>query len=977
MAQIFTAFLLASGIGTVLALILTLSKSVTRKVFSGDWHYYMWLVVLLVMVLPIRLNLPEKPVTTLPVSETVTITDNQAKNIETPIIIEKQPELITPEQYTQPENVSTVQAVKDFLRGKVLLFSFIWLMGAVLLFLIKIISYLIFLIKIHKHSELISCPEVKVYTNRKIRTRVSDTICSPLMIGIIRPTLLLPKTDITPEQLHNVLAHEMTHLKRNDILYKWFVGIVKCIHWFNPAIYFISKQINIDCEISCDLAVVKEMDEQQEKGYVETILSLLTHNNSKAIPLTTGMTGNKETLKRRFTMIKNKIKVSKKIAIISGILAVLILATTIFASGVLNGTFFKTYNNSIMELNTDQVTGHDFNLLFVGLDNNNRADTIMLIKVQDGSVHGLSIPRNTLFEDKRISDILASENGDQAAIDIIKQNLSVPIHYYAKLDLIAIKKIVDAVGGVDFDVPMNMVYDDPYQDLHINLKQGRHTLNGEEVCQLLQFRRGYSEGDLSRIQLHQQFLKEFMQQKLNKENIDKVPKIFKTIADNIQTNYQLSNFKQDMQIISAIKSDNIKFNTIAGDLIAYESMPLYQIDFKKIYKENGIHSLDGIYFCDTTPYEAWIDGQDDGWYILPTKTITATFPDIDTPISVTAYYAEVGKSLIQKLAKITPPYTYKTAGKVLSMNVPFPSEDIYGELWFVAEYEDGEKVTSEYFNVYRKAISDPPNKQVNNSGTEHIASFNNTTVTVTDIGCDDIEDSNYIYEYFTYDKYNFNKQNNLTLSKKDGTISFYYKSNKKQNIGIKLVETETGNIDAEYTITPEPNKIYTFNGLKSDASYEIVLDGQIHEPVYIVYQKYGENITPAPPEIQENGIGFSQIVFESDTSIKDIKNSLKKLGKSYNVSDYSYKDSLSSTKSNIACDDNGNISLFFDINAENLVDITFKDSATKKEVAKFGILASNVNSYSFTGFDKNKAYDIAVQGKTKDNWQIEGQYIIY
>ena len=202
MTQIFTSFLLTSIIGTTLALILTLLKPITRKIFSSAWHYYMWLVVLLVMVLPIRLNLPGKPVNTPPTSEKVTITDNQIENFETPIIIETQPEQIIQVQPTQPEKVSTVQVIKDFLSGNVLLFSLIWLMSAVLLFLIKIVSYLMFLIKIHKHSEIISCPEVKVYTNRKIKTRVSDTICSPLMIGIIRPTLLLPETDITPEQLH-------------------------------------------------------------------------------------------------------------------------------------------------------------------------------------------------------------------------------------------------------------------------------------------------------------------------------------------------------------------------------------------------------------------------------------------------------------------------------------------------------------------------------------------------------------------------------------------------------------------------------------------------------------------------------------------------------------------------------------------------------------------------------------------------------
>ncbi len=344
MAQIFTALLLTSAIGTVLALILTLLKPITRKVFSGSWHYYMWLVVLLVMVVPIRLNLPEKPVTIPPISETVTITDSQIENTETPII-ETQPEQIIQAQPTQPEKVSTVQAIKNFLITNLQLFSLIWLVGELLLFLLKIVSYLMFLIKIHKHSEVISYPEIKAYTNRKIKTRVSDTICSPLAIGIIRPTLLLPKTDITPEQLQNVLAHEMTHVRRNDILYKWFVSIVKCIHWFNPVIYLISKQINIDCEISCDLAVVKEMNEQQEKGYVETILALLTHNNSKAIPLTTGMTGNKETLKRRFTMIKNRKTIGKITQILSTILAVVILATTVFTSGVLATAIFEDNSN--------------------------------------------------------------------------------------------------------------------------------------------------------------------------------------------------------------------------------------------------------------------------------------------------------------------------------------------------------------------------------------------------------------------------------------------------------------------------------------------------------------------------------------------------------------------------------------------------------------------------------------------------------
>ena len=72
------------------------------------------------------------------------------------------------------------------------------------------------------------------------------------MTGVFKPTLLLPETALDEEQLNNVLAHEMIHFIRIDILLKWFVCIVKSIHWFNPAVYYISRQAYIECENSCD-----------------------------------------------------------------------------------------------------------------------------------------------------------------------------------------------------------------------------------------------------------------------------------------------------------------------------------------------------------------------------------------------------------------------------------------------------------------------------------------------------------------------------------------------------------------------------------------------------------------------------------------------------------------------------------------------------------------------------------------------------
>ena len=139
----------------------------------------------------------------------------------------------------------------------------------------------------------------------------------------------------------------------------------------------------------------------------------------------------------------------------------------------------------------------------------------------------------------------------------------------------------------------------------------------------------------------------------------------------------------------------------------------------------------------------------------------------------------------------------------------------------------------------------------------------------------------------------------------------------------------------------------------------------------------------------DDRIDFMLNVFENGTQIANVEQMLNnkgiaqtndqnvQLGENYVVNDYTYENSCNATSSNISCDQNGNISLFFDVNMENLVDVTFSDSETKEVVAQFGILANDINSYSFTGFSKDKTYDVSLKSKTEGTWKIDGQYIIY
>ena len=597
--QIFKSALITSCIGTALAGVLTLFRPITKKLFSSRWHYYIWLIVLVTMVLPVRIAIPSG---TLP--KTIETANTPSVYIGNDVHIPVQNTILTDETGTvqateaQTNQHNYFEALHLFMESKINIIAIVWLTGMIIFFFIKWISYLILLIKINKNSNIIPCPELSAFTKKKIITRQSDKICSPLMIGIFRPILLLPEIPMTSEQLNNVLAHEMTHFRRKDILYKWFALIVKCIHWFNPAIYLINKQIDIECEISCDLAVVEHMNKTEEMSYINTILTLLSSGKQSSNSLTTGMTGNKHILKRRFIMIKNRFKISKKAAVISVVSAVLILVLTVFTSAFLNSKFIKPSENDsqsinsneiqsvnpLLTLKTDERQNGNFNFLLLGLDEQGRSDSILLFSFKDGNLTGLSIPRDVMFSNQKLSAVLNEENGDQMAVDAVRNKLSVPITYYAKVNLDAIKDLVDCLGGVEFDVPMNMEYDDPYKNLHIQIQKGRQTLNGEDTCGLLRFIRsndfmGYENGNLSRIEISQQFIRELVNQKLNVENLNKLPEIYKIISRNVYTNYSPDILTEDIKLFKNIK--NVSLYTIPGEQALSQDGSIYEIDFEK------------------------------------------------------------------------------------------------------------------------------------------------------------------------------------------------------------------------------------------------------------------------------------------------------------------------------------------------------------------------------------------------------------
>ena len=341
--ELFKALLITSLAGSALAVVISLLRPITKKIFGYSWHYYIWLCVLFVMLMPVRFNVNPMPA---PNIATQTIQTQQEAVSEQPETTEN---VVQTAPAQKPQLLQKATVIWDrIIYNRMNILAYVWLIGAIAFMLLNVLRYIRLDIKIRKNSEVISCPETRAYTDRKINVRVWENVASPFITGIFRPMLILPKTELSEEQLHNILRHEMTHFKRHDILYKWFAEFVKCVHWFNPMAWYVSKQIAAECEISCDMAVTKNMTDSEEMSYVSTILSLLPTGKSKQLPLTTQMASSKKFLKRRFVMIKNKKTTSRFMSVLSAVIAVIMLSTTVFASGVLSDLTTDDYTIEIL-----------------------------------------------------------------------------------------------------------------------------------------------------------------------------------------------------------------------------------------------------------------------------------------------------------------------------------------------------------------------------------------------------------------------------------------------------------------------------------------------------------------------------------------------------------------------------------------------------------------------------------------------------
>ena len=333
--------------GSLLILALLIGKQFLKNKISRQWQYYIWLVAV------VRLLFPFGPEVSL-MGKAYQVVD-QAISQTAPLPPQQQPPLNVPGGNLAPavgaehhnetvgspaDDVTTAHLLQDI---GVLLINHIWLVwlvAALGLLIRKITIYQGFMRYIHagltpvsdiEFLDRLSIAAERAGIKKPIELCVNPLISSPMLIGFFHPCIVLPSADISEKNFQYIVLHELTHYKRQDMFYKWLVQITVCLHWFNPLVYLMSREVTRACEFSCDEAVLAKMGCDHAQDYGKTLLDAMAvvgryKENLGAVTLSE----NKQLLKERIGAIMSFKKASKAIRLLTGMLTLCIIFSAAF-----------------------------------------------------------------------------------------------------------------------------------------------------------------------------------------------------------------------------------------------------------------------------------------------------------------------------------------------------------------------------------------------------------------------------------------------------------------------------------------------------------------------------------------------------------------------------------------------------------------------------------------------------------------------
>lgn len=235
----------------------------------------------------------------------------------------------------------------------------IWGLGVVIFGAWQLYCYRLFAKDI-KNSTIAISSESEVYTllvqtkemmgiKGEVKLAYNTALASPALIGLLKPTILLPIRKMSTTELNMVIRHELIHHKRKDLWVKLFVLVASALHWFNPFVHLLRKEIHIWSELACDEAVIKDMSYVERIQYGAMILNMLEGSLTKSGSYSVLLSDSKKNLERRLMMLIDMKKVKKPVVILA--------TTVIVAIGAIGTTVGALAAKNIPDVDSSEEKG--------------------------------------------------------------------------------------------------------------------------------------------------------------------------------------------------------------------------------------------------------------------------------------------------------------------------------------------------------------------------------------------------------------------------------------------------------------------------------------------------------------------------------------------------------------------------------------------------------------------------------------------
>ena len=310
MGNLFQTIILNSLNMTLVALLLMIILRALKNIQSPKIRYYSWLIVLLGFLIPVRFSFGYALFHVSNASEAPAVTVGAGTTV-----------------------IKAAEAGLSWNTIMAILFV-IWLLGASAFAAVSFVRFfrwkrtILRLSKPSPYYDAFVSSFAEEMEIDQVEIRISDAVSSPMMIGLFKPTILLPIRHYEYDELRLIIKHELTHYLHRDLWFKLILILCRAVHWFNPFMVLFARSIEQECEYYCDMSVMENEPEKMRKVYCNSIVNTLAdqvrRNGREMRPvLATSFYSPKSGLKHRFSMVlRGKTRKVIGVLILAGMLTV-------------------------------------------------------------------------------------------------------------------------------------------------------------------------------------------------------------------------------------------------------------------------------------------------------------------------------------------------------------------------------------------------------------------------------------------------------------------------------------------------------------------------------------------------------------------------------------------------------------------------------------------------------------------------------